>query len=77
MVAGWGSFTVDGFGYFLTWLNNMAQASKSVAASQLNGDKSLTTFDTLFFFACVGLPFSLAMNLYCGEFDKFDLALKA
>lgn len=36
----------------------------------------MTTFDTLFFFACVGLPFSLGMNLYCGEFDKFDMAIK-
>jgi len=43
----------------------------------MNKDKSLTTFDTLFFFACVGLPFSLGMCLYGGDFDKFDLALKS
>ena len=60
----------DGFGYLLIWGNNFAQAFQNVVSSIFNADKRVGAFDMNFFFAIIGLPLSLALNIYMGELEK-------
>lgn len=70
VVAGYETFDNDMWGYVLITCNNFASATVNVVTSVYNEKKLVQAFDLNFYFAMIGLPLSLAIIQYNGEFAE-------
>ena len=67
VIAGYDSFNEDCFGYLLIWGNNFSQSIYTVISAAYNKDGKITSFETNFFFALIGLPLMACITIYTGE----------
>eukprot|EP00347_Sterkiella_histriomuscorum_P021288 403334531 len=71
VIAGYETLNTDWFGYFIVWMNNLAQSVYNVYVSKVNNEKKVLPFEINFYFACCGLPLALAYTIYTGEIYEF------
>jgi len=64
ITAGWETMETDAYGLAIVWANNFSQAIQNVYISALNKEKKLSAFDINFFFASLGLLFSIGNNFF-------------
>eukprot|EP00347_Sterkiella_histriomuscorum_P018313 403345983 len=72
VVAGYETLNTDWFGYFIVWMNNLAQSIYNVYVSKVNKEKKVLPFEINFYFACCGLPVALFYTIYMGEVGEFQ-----
>lgn len=69
VLAGIENLEADFIGIILVWLNNFAEASYNIAVMKLNDKKQLTPFEINFYFAVIGMFFTLFYTVaITGEF---------
>jgi hypothetical protein len=72
LTAGYQSLNTEWFGYFLVWMNNLAQSCYNAYVSKVNREKLVLPFEINFYFALCGLPIALTYTLYTGEIWQFQ-----